>query len=415
MNKKFLTLAAAALVVGGFSSCNKTVTYSSEAGDGETGALNLSFSFSNLSTKTGYSDTYKLPTTNLSEIENAYFIITNANGEVVHHTNVSAYFNETGTTATSKSFQLSGISVGTGLTGHLVANYAVNSNSTTQAATYGYGGLPGSLWNPSNSSFSLDIKDVSSDVDLSFATEPTYIRDLAPNYFVGSTASTFDIEKNTTTENVAISLGRAVNFLRARVNQTPDEGYSQNTTEYISFNETGAALVIRRVQSSYNVLTGKYSNDGSASTTMSYSGGAFSSTEPSTGYSNGTTSVIDDTYKIYKDMLIFPPQTDSGDEDSDDNLLNVLLVGVTVKDGYVPNGSTEGVDQGSKIYWTANVKSTDIQDVGNKAIILNLDLKSAGNYTDDDETIPNPGSTGNIEVSVSLVDWTAVVEETLDM
>lgn len=421
MNKRFLTLAAALLVVGGFSSCNKVVEVDDTATfEGGTGDLKLSVALPGLTTK-AVSDEYNVPTTQASDIDNVYLFITDEDGNTVSNVDVtSSVLEAMEQSSNTNTFTVTGIRAGTDYTVFLVANYKANDENTTQAVTYGYGGLPGGDgWNPPNG-YVLGIEEVTpSNYDV-YLEDVTTARGVAPNYFVGSKDG-LTIQKNQILDAGTIYLKRIENLFRARlkVEDSENGGYaSQNSPAagYLDFTDASTVLILRQVQSKYNVTDGTYSNDGSDNT-VSVCVGAFSGSEPTTsdGYTGSSKYTARDTengYNLYKDMLFFPPRAQvTGDDEDDGWNLNVLLIAKTQEDGYVPYGYEDPVVAGTTVYWTQNIAIEDIANVGNKVVIANLQLTSSGRYTDEQNPVTPPTSSGNLRIDVQLEDWTEVVEK----
>lgn len=406
MNKKFLTLAAAALVVGGFSSCNKTVVTGSAGSEGS-GNLQLSVAFaspslskSDASYTEGISDLL-VPTSSDDDITSLIAIVYNSNEVLYGSYDLTAQIKSDSKTAMIADLPVDTYKV------YVVANHTTDE---TSAYTNGYGGLPSGS-NVLPTSTILDIA-AATGTDGLLSGNSTTIYTAAPNYFVGCAEFTIT-NASTTTQNVGVK--RVVNLVRARVKLGDD-----NST--ISFNDAKAGFMLRRVQSTYDVskydatdLTVGYAYDSSPAQTASYSSGNFYTSNPSTGYT-GSSHGIDNDYTFFKDMLVFPPSKTAAATDADEtpNSLSVIVYGVTTDDDYIPASASSAVDAGTVLYWVNNnVSFGDVSQVyeGNKVIVLNLSLENRGQTGG----VGDISKSGNMNITVTVEDWDGYITQDVTM
>lgn len=424
MKTKIFALAAAALVIGGLSSCNKTENQSAIDSNGS-GNLNLTITFSSSpSTKlSGTEADYLRPSSDLSDLVSLSLIFVRENETTV------ALVQDVTTYIESGVAYVSGIPTGT-YTVYALANY---TTASTTAYQYGYGGLPsGSFSLPQvgdnlTSVGSFDIVSVTLPDGLFAGSDDYSAFTAAPNYFVGSATSVEIVTEEDTDAEIQIS--RPVNLVRAKVSipaYTDDGSANPNLSDgqpVISLSDDSSkGMALRRVQSSYNFYTGNYAFAASPAYTMSYSATPFTTissvSDLPAGYIGSTdylTEWSDDGYIWYKDMLVFPPdptlQAESED-DSDQNpdRLNVTVFGVVTADTYTDRYG-DSLSSGDQVSWygsvdLSNADNYDLIGDGNVIVVLNISLVNRG----DGGEVPPIENTGNLYATITVLDWTAIIE-----
>lgn len=407
MKAKLLTLAAAALVVGGFSSCNKTATNGTNGSEGE-GNVKVTINFASTQTK-AVDDAVLRPTNSAADISSLLLILVNTNtNQVIYTKDISSEYAGNNHVTYMNNIPAASYEV------YAIANY---TDAETTAYQYGYGGLPGTAYSvpATNSTFEsgeLNIATATVPSDRLENTDNVYTA--APNYFTGVSA-TFDV-KTDLTSDVSVSLSRPVNLVRAKISL--GDANLENDTPMVDFADADAAMILRRVNATYDFVSSEYSHKASAiGQSQAYSGGAFTSTQNMTiptGYTGEQTYFsgwYNDGYLWYKDMLVFPP-SEGADTSSDEyaDMYNVVLQGVVVSDNY------SGADKEDIVSWTKNVDLSEVTNGenvynGNQIVVLNLKLTSTG-FTG---PVPEVGNFGTVEITVTLEDWADVIETDIEI
>lgn len=409
MKAKLLTLAAATLVVGGLSSCNKTATNGITGSEGD-GNVKITVSFSSPTTK-DVSDDVLRPTNSATDISSLLLILVNSNTNQVTYTkDISSEYAGNNHVTYMNNIPAASYEV------YAIANY---TDAETTAYQYGYGGLPGTAYSvpATNSAFESGVFNIATATVPNGRLENTdNVYTAAPNYFTG-VSSEFTVAVDQTS-NVSVSLSRPVNLVRAKISLGDANLESDGITPMVDFADADAAMILRRVNSTYDFVSGEYNYSGSAiGQSQAYSGGAYTYTQDMTipsGYT-GSTNYFEnwytDGYLWYKDMLVFPP-LEGADTSSDDyaDMYNVVLQGVVVSDNY------SGADKEDIVSWTKNVDLSEVTNGdnvynGNQIVVLNLKLTSTG-FTG---PVPEVGNFGTVEITVTLEDWADVIETDIEI
>ncbi len=382
--KNLSFIAAAALIATAVASCDNSQVV--QTGEETYGEVKVTFEFaSSVSGKADPND-YNVPTTTWSDIQSLAIVVVGSDNYIKAAKDVTDQIaNATGTAA--QEVTISNVATGSGYTVYMLANY---KTTDTQANGYGYAGIPGQSFDVASyvgslyTTLPLSLSSGQNlDSRVEFESEHTFY-DAAPNYFVGSTSDITVSDGETT--SVSLSIARIEALVRVRIDNTVEAENAKVTPTYV---------LLRRLVTSYT-FPATWGSNSEFATYM----GEFSTTEPttSTGYT-GNSTILATPYSCFSDALIWP--TGSTTESSEQ--INVVVVGFTNTSDYTPSGSTSTVEQGTLVYWQGNIKA---EMPANNIVVANVQLANKGELG----PIEDPGTYGNIEVTVSLLDWEELVE-----
>lgn len=186
------------------------------------------------------------------------------------------------------------------------------------------------------------------------------------------------------------ALKRAVSLIRVRLVPVGDN------KDKIDFTTTGkgGAIFFRKVQTTMtagNVLSGRGETKGI------YIGKPFLASEPTTGYT-GTGNILGNGVTCYRDFLSFP----GGSKTVGTEKFDIMIMGMTKDNTYIPTGSTDPVAKDTPIYWSGPISEVA---AANGILEVVITVQSVG-----EPTVPEVGSYGNLTIQVNVSEWGNVTQ-----
>ena len=449
----FTTLMMGAALIAGLASCNKEGDPAGGFDDGATGALSISLAFEKKAPATYAAQSTAIPETswagNIKSL--AVFFV---QGGVIQNAQSVPYDDTKTDIADQPNRVINGIPAGT-YDVYVFANWDQRSTIDWSIATAKGRNIVDLYMD------ALAHTDIYNDYKHQTSEANSVGYDEAPEVFVASEKNV-QIVADKITDGKGVTQGengytpatyrltRIVSLVRVRIDQLEDNANNRNNT--IDFQHANASLRIRRIKTGVNLtydpqtvtdanaesmLTGtvrrnaitgldETANPGiTAKNTVFFAQGAFADVDPQNGYNTGGT-ILSGNFKSWKDVMLIPAgsagdiddETDKGDSKEK---LDVVVTGITKDNQYVPAGypkDTNGdgipdaltADVGVQIAWAGAVTAVL---KGNSILELNLTLKSAGTWvdpTDPTKPLPEPEEYGNLEITVGLADWNAVID-----
>lgn len=389
MKKFFSTMAVAALLLAGVTSCAKDGGAVTEEG---TGNLTVNFGFPESRAVTIPTSGAE-PTTSWAQNVQRLMVLF-VNGTTVADARDMAIPTVAGHAQATETF--TGVIANPAYTVYIVANYP-----NTGAGAWTSDNVKGD----NIATMLLQAADANAaygGTALGAAAPATGYGE-TPEFFVASQTNIAITEGVTTVHSTPFNLTRVVSQMRIRIDQDGDAGLNSN----VDFTGSGSAqFFVRRVAPTYalnNVLTA-----GSNSTVL-FSAKDMKTVNPTAAtYSNPTTIMDGAIVDFWNDYLIFPGggnTTTAGLTEPERaaqaaKRFDIVLSGLAPAN-YIPfdNGGV-AVPAGTRLYWTGQIDHT----IGaNDILEVNLVLNRAGGITP-----PPVGAYGNLEINVDLIEWGTV-------
>lgn len=365
------------LIVLGLASCNKDDVAPQDQG---TGKVTIDFLGFDQATKTKASVAdVKRPTTSWVGNVKDLMILFVSNDKVLDARSITL---PTATDMASQKLTFDQVPAMTAGDIYIVAN----SGQTTNIARPNDAG---GTWTPltaKNQVFSkMYMKLVASDVTDAKLTDASKFKQPAEIFMAhqGNVNITAD---ETTTVQTPLSLTRVVSLVRVRLNPIGD-----NKT-YLHYDNAGCYVYLRKANPQFYLLNSVSKGHGDATGILF--GGAFQSSNPTTGYTTTGEDIVDASHPYFQDFLSFP----GGGQGSADRFEIVLKT--FAKLGYhYPDGAA--AKENDPVYFTGAFDNTA---VANGILILNVTVSTQGTPTP-----PEPGSKfGKLSINVELKDWGSV-------
>lgn len=425
-----------AALIAGLASCSKDA---GSAGSGEyptgTGSLKITLDFEKAPSTYAATPSTAKPLTDWTNIESlAIFFVDEASNEIKNAQSIPLDSLKVGNRAEDRITTLRGIPTGS-YSVYLVANWDkgnLDNMPWTVNTAKGRNIEDLYIWSLGNTDYD-DYKHKTTEAD-SYGYAP------APEVFVAKHPDIPITADGTYTDQNAYELTRIVSLVRVRIDQSRDNEMNRN--DLIDFTiadannvSNNASLRIRRIKTGISLkytdtdmaaTTGRAESD--AVNTVFFFKGAFGDTEPTAddGYDvTENKKVLTDNFTSWKDVILIP----AGSANDSKEKLDVVVTGIVKADEsgknrvYVPAGYPKTLNGtevtfapvGSQIAWAGAVSR---QLTANGIMELNLTLLSAGTWVDSndpDKPLPQPEEYGNLDITVNLVDWGAIVSEDINM
>jgi hypothetical protein len=397
MKRIFSTMAVAALLLAGVTSCAKDENGVTETG---TGTLEVHYALDQVAKGRAIADSPAKPSTAWTNMNNKLMLLlVDASNNVVDAKAVPLPAVPTGITGNTQT--LTELRAGT-WTAYIIGNHPtawtaanVKGKSLTDLAM--------TIALPDN-----NAAYVASGMNSAVAGSTGWGE--APEVFVAKQTGVQILEgqSNDITSSKPFTLARAVSQIRIRVDQDGENGL--NAATKVKFDAGKAAFAVRRVMKTYN-LSGIYGNvdgflptgqfpgtfAGGANTDVFFSNENMQFSNPATGYSDANTILnTAGSEDFWNDYLVW---CGGGSASESAKRFDILLMG-TAQPGYIPYGETTGVTAETKVYWSAQV---DGKMGPNQILELKITLNTAGSRTP-----PEIGSYGDLKILVTPVAWGSI-------
>ncbi len=388
MRKKVFSVLMVALVSAlSFVSCSKD---SEELGvDNGSGSVSVSFQFAKTSTasegRAATQSTAK-PLTSWKNVKQLMMLFVDATDQVK-----AARIIEVPDTETMDEYTVLLSNIPAGLfKAYLIANY--NEANITRPNG-------GTLWNEGNvvgqdiNTLTLSLVQNSEFVPTSLEAGTTGFQSPA-EIFMDSKPVT--IVADETSLPVSFRLTRAVSMFRVRIDQ------SQNGNDVVNFVDTTADIRIRKIATTFNPKN--LADSDALTTNLIYDKGedVFKDADPTTGYSSGTILDVANNMTLWSDLIIFPGGSSSEGAKKLDMVISALA-----PVGYIPFGSTTPLTTPKQVYWNGQVQAAIS---ANNILEVNCILKQAGSTE-----VPEPGSYGNLDITISIAEWGNISSTEIEM
>lgn len=216
-------------------------------------------------------------------------------------------------------------------------------------------------------------------------------------------------------------LSRINSLFRVRVDVNTKASTTRN--DRVNFTASTAMVSIRRAATSYMlagsttypmvgnpaaVSPGTYSfANVTKALNVFYKAGAMQSVNPSSATHLNPQTIIAGSVTLWNEYKIYPGGSNETSLGSGLNKFDIVLSAVTTDGTYIPAGHTTPVAAGTRVYWSGQVQNA----VGpNQILELNIPLETAGTID-----LPPVGEYGNINITVSIVQWGDIVSSELPM
>jgi hypothetical protein len=400
----------AAVALFSITSCNKTPEV---VASDEVGGLKINLELPTLSSDTKATPSTAKPVTSWAKsVKTMMILFVNPTSNLV--TDARSLSPSTASNLTATEYTLTNIAAGP-YNVYVIANYdQAGFNYTTNPA-----------WTIAN----VKGKDITAAVlGLNLASHSGYVATQTENghlafsspaeVFVATQLGVTVVADVTTDIRTThpFALTRLVSMFRTRIISTSTLTAPSVGNDQVNFAHANADIRIRRVATQVNLQRPVPSATPPVdnvlftplvpvATQLVYSKGAFNTTNPiAADYTNPLTMLNGSTpvYKAWKDVMIFP-----GGHATTNSRMFELVISGWAPTGYIPLDVTTGAPAAALgapalVYWAGIVEQKAI--LRNQILEVDLVVNSAG-YNNP----PTPGSTGNLIISVSLVDWGNIV------
>jgi len=403
----------AAVALFSITSCNKTPD--APAVSDETGVLKITLELPNdaPSETRAAASTARPITTWAKSIKTVMVIFANTSGVVLDARTITP---STATDATAKEYTLTNVTAGVAYDIFVVANY--------DQAGFNYAS-PNPAWTIANvKGKNISALPLTLAASSTYAARPTETGHTAysspAEFFVGTQRNITVTADQTNPTAIAFTLTRAVSMFRTRIISlaaaNPPSMPVGNSS--VAFGDANADIRIRRIANEVKLQTPASPADNvvfapgtKVGTQLVYSKGAMSATNPvAADYTNPTTMLGTGgtAHKFWKDILILP----GGHATTNSQMFEVVISGLAPV-GYIPidvttNQPAAALTAPALVYWAGIVEQQAISR--NQILEVDLTINSAG-YNNP----PQPGTTGNLKITISLADWGTIVNADITM
>lgn len=409
MNKLSILAAGILALLVGVTSCSKTPDGTTEGEETGTGKLSIS-----LSLPSGTSETRAItastakPVTSWANLTRAMILFVDPLTNVVKDAR-AVILPATGSAGTNNAYTGVIASSATGYDAYIVGNYpaiwAVGTmkgrNLTTlpfaAPAATGYGN--GTPHYDAGSTGYGEVEDI-------FVAKQS-------NVIINADANNI--------HSMPFVLARINSLFRVRLDVNTKASTTRN--DRVNFTAPTAMISIRRAATSYilagsttyqmvgnptAISPGAYSfANATKALNVFYKTAAMKDANPSATTHTNPETIITGGVTLWNEYKVYPGGSNETNLGSGLNKFDIVLSAVTTDGTYIPVGHTTPVVAGTRVYWSGQVQNA----VGpNQILELNIPLETAGTID-----LPPVGEYGNINITVSIVQWGDIIASDLPL